>query len=578
VIGLRRPSRQITDEANELSHATLEALAGPDCGFVASDADGCVRVCSADAHALLGPLIGLDGADVDRLLLAHGMASGEDQPGPFASALAGDHSAPFSATLTPPGDDQTDLLVSAGPILTPDGRRVGALMKLCRPGPAGGEALAFGLHDPLTGLANRTLLADRMGQAIARMGRGGSPFALLMIDLDGFKLVNDEHGHDCGDRLLHEVGDRLAHAVRLNDTVARIGGDEFVAICEAPGSETDLAALAARLGNAVAAPVQIGSFEVGVGASIGVTVADVDATPGSLLHEADLAMYEAKRVGRNGWVRFDESLARDSHRQAHLATELRAAVEARDIGLAFQPELDLQRGPILGYEALVRWGHPDLGAIDSAELIRVAEGSDLIIALGALILDQACLQAASWTEREGRRPWLSVNISPRELADSQFADRVLQTLERRGLPASQLFLELPASGLFAAGTADGRFDVLHAAGVGLCIDDFGSGSASLTSLQGLPVTQLKIDGGFVRGLPGRREDDVVVTSIINLAHNLDITVVAKGIETDAQAARLRGLGCDIGQGFLLGRPVSADRLPGSNLIPAGVSIHADVSG
>jgi diguanylate cyclase (GGDEF)-like protein len=547
--------------------ALLPALVDVVGAVVACDADGSVVLVSRQARELLGPLDEARSDTVDTLLLQDVAGFVEDRRGPLTAALGGIGSRVVASVVTPAGHGTT-VSADAQPLDAPDGCRVGALLTLRqeeRP-VATIDTTALGLHDPLTGLPNRRLLGDRIDRAIARTRREGGTFAVLMIDLDRFKQINDEHGHEHGDRVLREVGARLAHTVRPDDTIARFGGDEFVAVCEAINSDADLELITERLLSAAAAPIRSHDVRVSVGASIGVARAGPDDDPETLLHEADLAMYEAKRRGRNTWTRFDDELARSAHRHAHLVSELRRAIAAGDLEVAYQPEVDLQRGGVAGYEALVRWYHPDLGPVRPDELIAAAEQSDLIASLGALVLDRACTQAARWPVTDGRgAPSISVNVSARELADPDLADRVLEVLARRGLPGTRLCLELTESSLIeGAAAAEARLNRLHAAGVRLAIDDFGTGFASLTYLQRLPVQQVKIDRSFVQHLPASHEDDVIVTSVLNLAHNLDLTVVAEGIETEAQLRFLRTLGCDMGQGYLLGRPSPADELlPGA---------------
>jgi diguanylate cyclase (GGDEF)-like protein len=455
--------------------------------------------------------------------------------------------------------DRIEVLVSAKPLHDPDGGEViGALMTLQRRGLRTSEAkaLVFGLHDALTGLPNRRLLADRMLHAIGRAGRTGESFVVGMIDLDHFKRVNDEHGHASGDELLRQVGARLASVARPGDTVARIGGDEFVAVLEGIGSAWALESIAQRLLKAAVTPVNIQGIDIVVGASVGMTLAGAEQAPDTLLHQADLAMYAAKSRGRNNWARFDDGMAHEAHRVAHLGSELRSALAAGTIAVAYQPEIDLQHGVTVGYEALVRWNHPKLGRVPATELIEVAERSNMIGTVGSFVLDRACEQATRWSgSPRSAPPWISVNVSAHELTDADFAQRVFDTLERWSLPGSRLFLELTESILVQASTAaEVQLEQLDAAGVRLAIDDFGTGYASLTYLQRLPVHQVKIDRSFVRGLPDSREDDVIATSVIGLAHNLDLTVVAEGIETGAQSAFLRSVGCDVGQGYLFGSP------------------------
>jgi len=549
--------------ASDLDVALLGALIEIVGATVICNADGYVQVCSLQAAELLGPLIGVHVSDVDSLL-ARMVTRRRHRRGPMVAALA-DEAVSFVATLGVLEPVLIDVLVSARPLHAPGtGRVIGALMTLQRRDvrTTRTEALVFGLHDPLTGLPNRRLLADRMLHAITRARRTGESFVVGMIDLDHFKQVNDEHGHAAGDELLRRVGARLAAAARPSDTVARIGGDEFVAVLEGIGSSWTLDTIAQRLLNAAVTPVNIRGAQIAVGASVGMTLAGAEQEPETLLHQADLAMYAAKSRGRNNWARFEDGMAHEAHRFAHLGSELRRALAAGTISVAYQPEIDLQHGATVGYEALVRWRHPDLGDVPATELIEVAERSNMISTVGSFVLDRACEQAMRWAgSPRSAPPWVSVNVSARELTDADFAQRVFDTLERWGLPGSRLFLELTESILIqASAAAELQLERLEAAGVRLAIDDFGTGWASLTYLQRLPVHQVKIDRSFVRGLPDSREDDVIATSVIGLAHNLDLSVVAEGIETGAQSSFLRSVGCDLGQGYLFGSPRPGDEV------------------
>jgi len=542
--------------------ALLQALIEVVGAAVICDADGYVVGCSPEATALLGPMDGAQGSAVDTLL-ARRVTRRRHRRGPLAAALTGE-AATFVATVVTPRGRPAEVLVSANPLHDPDGNQVGALMTLQRRDLrwTRTEGLMLGLHDPLTGLPNRRLLADRIQQAIARTGRNGEGFVVCMIDLDHFKQINDEHGHEYGDEVLRQVGARLAKAARPNDTVARIGGDEFVAVCEGIGSSRALQSIAERLLTAAVTPVSIQGIEFTVGASVGMTLAGGGEEPDELLHQADLAMYEAKSRGRNDWARFHDGLAHEAHRLAHLVSELRSALAAGTITVAYQPEVDLRHGITVGYEALVRWQHPKLGQVPATELVAAAERSEMISTLGSFVLDRACKQAVDWAaSTRSAPPWISVNVSARELIDPDFAERVLNTLERWRLPSFRLFLELTESILIQASTAaEAQLERLRAAGVRFSIDDFGTGYASLTYLQRLPVHQVKLDRSFVQGLPESREDDVIATSVIGLAHNLDLTVVAEGVETAAQLAFLRSVGCDLGQGYLFAHPRPGDQL------------------
>jgi diguanylate cyclase (GGDEF)-like protein len=549
----------------ELFGALVRAMGA----VIAVDDAGVVALASDEAVALLGPVDGLRVEDVDARLTQHVTAAALPRPGPLGRAMAGEVTPPTAVHLVLPDGHPAGLVVASRPLLGPDGAQLGALLTLRADLELDDGGPLFGLHDPLTGLPNRRLLSERLELAVARARRGGR-LLLLMIDLDRFKQVNDEFGHDAGDEVLREIGSRFAASVGPTDTVARFGGDEFVAVCETDDGGP-VSRIAALLVAAAARPVVVQGVELSVGASVGFTVATPDDGFTSLMHQADLAMYEAKRRGRGRWVAFDGDLARGAYRRAHLASELRTAIAGGRLHVNYQPQFDLVTGRLSAFEALVRWDHAQLGSIPAAELVAVAEQSDQICALGALVLDRACEVAGRWvTLRGDDAPRLAVNLSARELADGGLAERVLATLSRHHVPAHQLCLEITESCLteVTPQTAD-QLMLLREHGIELSIDDFGTGFASLTQLQQMPVQQVKIDQSFVQGLPFSRSDDVIVTSVLSLAHNLDLTVVAEGIETPEQASALRSMGCDVGQGYLFGRPQPATTIRLDASVPAG---------
>lgn len=556
------PAPRPADEGSDLPLpvALVQALVGVVGAVVVCDAQGSILLCSPRAQVLLGPLGGNDAAAVDAQLAHRTTPAGRPGPGPLTAALSGASPLPVELTLTTAEGGTEVVLVGAGPLTTAFGEQVGAMLTLGTGAAAvRDETPVYGLHDVLTGLPNRRLLNDRIDQAIARAKRGRN-FAVLMIDLDGFKQINDENGHEYGDQLLRSTGARLTRTVRPNDTVARIGGDEFVVVCEGADSLATVGEVARRLLQAVGAPFRIRGRELSVGASIGITLAEPNRGGEELLRRADLAMYEAKRGGRNRWANYDAELDRSARRSARLAAELRVAIDAGDIDVAYQPEIDLQKRSVVGYEALVRWCHPELGMVPASELVQAAERNDTIIKLGALVLDRACEQAARWSQ-QSRPPTISVNLSARELTGPDLAERILETLTRHGLRGSQLCLEITEASLMAFRAEENNvMRQLRDADIRLAIDNFGTGLASLTYLQQLPVQEVKIDRSVIRGLPDNRQDDAVVTSVLSLAHSLDLTVVAEGIETLDQSAFLRTLGCDLGQGYFFGRPVPAEEI------------------
>ncbi len=413
------------------------------------------------------------------------------------------------------------------------------------------------LHDALTGLPNRTLLADRIDQALVRLKREDGVAAVLFLDLDGFKLVNDSLGHAVGDELLQGVGERLRSAARGTDSVARLGGDEFVVLCENLVDSAEAMTLAERLLEALAAPFDIAGHQLFVSASIGVATTpatDVD----TILRDADAAMYQAKKSGRNRCTAFHPSLYEQTSRHLRLASELHGALERGELLVHYQPLLSLTSGEVTALEALLRWQHPTEGMLFPEEFIAVAEDTGLIVDIGAWVLAEACLQTARWA-RSHRGLSISVNLSSQQIAD-ELIGHVETALSASGLPSCQLVLEVTESTV----VADASVSVLarlRELGVRISVDDFGTGYSSLAQLQELPVDELKIDRAFVQRLAGTDADTAVVTSIIGLAHIIGLHAVAEGVETPAQAAAVRSLGCDSGQGYLWSRPVASKSVP-----------------
>jgi len=413
------------------------------------------------------------------------------------------------------------------------------------------------LHDALTGLPNRTLLVDRINQALVRLEREDGVAAVLFLDLDGFKLVNDSLGHAVGDQLLQGVGERLRSAARGMDSVARLGGDEFVVLCENLVDSTEAMTLAERLLEALAAPFDIAGHQLFISASVGVAttpVTDVDA----ILRDADAAMYQAKKSGRNRCTAFHPGLYEQSSRYLRLASELHGALERGELRVHYQPLLSLASGEVTALEALLRWQHPTDGMLFPEEFIAVAEDTGLIVDIGSWVLAEACLQTARWA-RSHPGLSISVNVSPQQIAD-ELIGHVETALSASGLSPCQLVLEVTESTVVANASVS-VLARLRELGVRISVDDFGTGYSSLAQLQELPVDELKIDRAFVQRLAGTDADAAVVTSIIDLAHIIGLHAVAEGVETPAQAAAVRSLGCDSGQGYLWSRPVASKSIP-----------------
>ncbi|MFG6460620.1 putative bifunctional diguanylate cyclase/phosphodiesterase [Roseateles sp. DXS20W] len=424
------------------------------------------------------------------------------------------------------------------------------------------------LRDPLTGLSNRQLLDDRISHAIARGRRDGTGVAVLMLNLDGFKPVNDSFGHAAGDAVLREVAARLQAQARGHDTLARLGADEFVVLLEGEAGEATLAQIAQRLLDALAEPMATGTGEASqplrLSASIGIAVhSGSDIASRILIGQADSAAQSVKRSGGNGFAFFEAHMQDGVRDQLELARDLRAALEAGGAGLAlhYQPKVAGDTARVLGVEALLRWQHPRRGPVSPGAFIPVAERFGLIIALGDWVIDEACRQIADW-RGQGLKLRVAINLSVQQLRQPEaLLQRLQQALARHQLTAAQLSCEITESVAMADAAATERvLQRLGALGVSLSIDDFGTGYSSLAYLRRLPVSQLKIDRSFIQDLETSADARAIVKAVIELAHALSLEVVAEGVETEGQAAVLRAKRCDKLQGFLFARPMPAQEL------------------
>jgi diguanylate cyclase (GGDEF)-like protein len=422
-------------------------------------------------------------------------------------------------------------------------------------------------HDLLTGLPNRALILDRLERSLRRGEGTPGRLAVLFVDLDRFKPINDSLGHEAGDEVLRKVADRLRGVVRPADTIGRLAGDEFIVICDDLPAEHDAVDIAARLVAALSEPIvlrcpSVAGREVNVGASVGIAFAGTgpDASPDQLLGDADVAMYSAKQRGRGRVEIFDERLRVKLERRVMIQEQLLRALHDDQFRVVYQPVADATSLVVTGFEALVRWEHPSWGTLSPAEFIPVAEETGLIVPLGARVLREACRRVAAWRALpEGAGLEVSVNLSARQLADADLVATVTAALGDSGLPAGALWLEITESTVMAdAATAGRTLAELRALGIRLAIDDFGTGYSSLDHLRRFPIEQLKIDRSFVAGLGGDPEDEAIVGLIISLAGRLGLGVVAEGVETAEQLAILRRLGCDAVQGFHVGRPLPPD--------------------
>ncbi|MHB1224800.1 MAG: putative bifunctional diguanylate cyclase/phosphodiesterase [Gemmatimonadaceae bacterium] len=416
-------------------------------------------------------------------------------------------------------------------------------------------------HDPLTGLANRVLFRQRVHQALQRADRGRSSIAVLFVDLDDFKRVNDSLGHAEGDRLLVVVAGRLLNATRGCDTVARLGGDEFAILLENVTDVPDMLAVAERVTGAMRLPCPLSGREVLVGLSMGIARAGEDDGPDDLLRNADVAMYISKNQGKGRHQLFRPEMHEQAMERLELEADMRKTIGGPDFGLRFQPIVELRTGRIAGVEALARWTHPVRGQIPPSTFVPLAEDTGLIVPLGYWVLREACRHAADWqAEASAGAPRLSmtINLSGRQLHEDGLVDEVRSALGLSGLAPASLVLEVTESVMMQDTEVTlGRLHELKELGVQLAIDDFGTGYSSLAYLQRFPIDIMKIDRAFVNGVARSAGDLELVRSILSLADSLGLYTVAEGIEDDAQRAALLRLGCQLGQGFLFARPLVA---------------------
>jgi diguanylate cyclase (GGDEF)-like protein len=416
------------------------------------------------------------------------------------------------------------------------------------------------IHDALTGLPNRVLFRERVEQAIHGARRSDAGCTVMLMDLNHFKEINDTLGHHQGDLLLHEVATRLRATLRAGDTVARLGGDEFGIVLQGATAPGDAIAVAEHVLARLREPFLVDSTTLQIGGSIGLAHSPEHGTDvETLMQRADIAMYAAKATSA-GYALFEPSQDHHSPRRLTLAAALPGAMERGELRLAYQPKADLRTGGIVGVEALARWEHPELGEIDPAEFVPIAEQTGLIIALTTAVLEAALERVAAWRAL-GHELSVAVNLSARSFLDERLADEIPLLLAARGLPPSCLELEITESMLMQdPQRARVTLERLAATGVGLAVDDFGTGYSSLVLLKRLPVDTIKIDRSFVLDMVEDEADEAIVRSTIELAHNLGLRVVAEGVESAEAWMRLAALGCDLAQGFHLAHPLPAGRL------------------
>ncbi len=427
-----------------------------------------------------------------------------------------------------------------------------------------GELKHRTLHDPLTELPNRILVLDRAEQIIGRARRLDVPVTALFVDVDGFKQINDRHGHHAGDEVLRQVAARLTTTMRENDTVGRLSGDEFVMLIDSAGSDVAPELVAERVLDVLRQPIHLSAEErapISITASIGIATGRPKSSE-AFMQDADLALYKAKAAGGDGYVKFESAMQAAARDRMRLELDLASALEHQQLFLVYQPMLDLESERVVGVEALLRWRHPVSGVIAPDVFIPIAEDNGMIVAIGRWVLEQACLQGAQW-HRMGYPLNISVNASARQLERSEFVQEVCAALLDSGLDASSLTIEITETVLMRTPDQTARLlGELKELGVRIAVDDFGTGYSSLAYLRQFPVDSLKIDRTFITGLELSSEGHALTHTLIQLGKALGLQTLAEGVEQQSQVRALQREGCDMAQGFLFARPLDVDVVEG----------------
>jgi diguanylate cyclase (GGDEF)-like protein/PAS domain S-box-containing protein len=537
-------------------------------GVLATDIDGRVTFLNPTSERLTGySSARARGRPVTEVFTIFDAATRRTQADPVVESMVRDQtlSLPPNTVLVRPDGSEIAIEDSTAPIHDRNGN-IGGAVVVFRDVTAP-RALVVALahsagHDTLTGLPNRTLLNDRLDQAIESAARRQGRLGVLYLDLDAFKRINDSMGHSAGDELLQSVALRLKACVRMSDTVSRQGGDEFVVLFPEVSTAHSVGRSADKIVKALAAPHLIRGMPLTVTVSVGISLYPDDGTSSEkLLQYADLAMYQAKQLGRNTHCFFERELNSRAVARQSVESELRQALDKQELILLYQPKFDLATGSVNGVEALVRWQHPRKGLLSPDQFLSVAEDCGLIVPLGRWVLEQACRQARTWLDEGLLFGHVAVNMSALEFRRKDFLDGVVTTLSESGLPAKHLELEL-TEGVLMSDTSDSvaTLQALSAMGVSIAVDDFGTGYSSLSYLRRFPIDVLKIDKSFVQDLGTGAGDLAIVSAIIALGTGLNYRVIAEGVETPQQLALLSEQNCREGQGYLFSRPLAADAL------------------
>ena len=554
-------------ESDRVSRSVLESIPGP---TAVLDAKGIISMVNRawDEYMLNCGVKPEDyGAGVDYPAMCDraargGTSSASEVAAGVRAVLAGAHDS-FQLDYPATGsDDDRWFSMDVSPMRTETGGAVVLHSDITDRKRYEGQLRHQALHDPLTSLPNRALLSDRISGALGRARRDGNEVGVLLLDLDGFKVVNDALGHAAGDDLLVTVAARLAALVRPGDTVARLGGDEFVILCEALGDPGEVTAVAERVVSGLATPLrQQDGGELAITVSVGVAVGDGSASGDSLLRDADAAMYHAKERGRNRFEIFDVGFGGRALARLTLEETLKRAIENDEFRLFYQPVVELQSGACVGMEALLRWAHPVRGLLAPDEFLTVAEETGLIVPIGDWVLREACQQRRRWQQShpDAAQLPISVNVSAQQMKRPRFAQEAASAIEDAGITPHEIVLELTERTLMDASVIPSAV-MLHDLGVRLAVDDFGIGYSSLSYLKTLPIDQLKIDQSFVAELGRNPIDTAIVSAVVSMTRALGIVALAEGVETSNQRDELLTIGCELAQGFLYARPALPEQL------------------
>ena len=574
--------RKVIEEAlyveKERAEVTLNSIGD---AVISSDVAGNITYLNLAAKEMTGwPLSEALGRPMAEVFLGVDADSREATPNPVMAAFNQDRTVYLLSNCVLIGRDRIEIPIEASvsPIRDRVGEATGAVVVFRDVSAARTTARQVthaAQHDFLTGLPNRLLLNDRISQAIALAPRHEKQVALLFLDLDGFKHINDSLGHGIGDKLLQSIAGRLLACVRASDTVSRQGGDEFVVLLSEAEQWEDAVIVAGRMLDAVAAPYSIDNHELHVSTSIGVSVfPDDGADAETLIKNADTAMYQAKENGRQSYQFFKPAMNVRAVERQSIEEGLRGALERGEFVLHYQPKINLRTGAITGAEALIRWTHPVRGMVSPAQFIPIAEESRLIRPIGQWVLREACAQVQAWIDAGLPKVSMAVNVSAVELKGEGFLETCLATLADTGMVPSSLELELTESVLLThAEPAAEILQTLREQGVTVAIDDFGTGYSSLSYLSRFPIDALKVDRSFVSEITATGgHNTAIVTAVISMARSLNLRVVAEGVETPNQLEFLQAHECDEAQGFLFSRPVPPDRF--AQLLKTGISVEA----